>query len=105
VSAPVDEEAMRREFERLAAVDAATGGSLAATYGLLLLQRQAETQRQLADLKAKLQDLLVRFIAIGGMHWENLPLLPVLPPQPLPQPQPQPLPQPQPQPPVAPVEP
>lgn len=88
--AVADEGAMRQEFERLAALDPLIGVSNAASYGLLLLDRQKDKERQVADLKAKLQDLLARFIAIGGIHWDNLPSLPK-PPQPTP--------------PVAPVEP
>lgn len=88
MSAPVDEEAMRQEFERLAAMDPLIGVSNAAGYGLLLLKRESESQKLIADLKAKLQDLLVRFIAIGGMQWDNLPLIPVTPPKPPQPPQP-----------------
>lgn len=80
--APDTYEVMKAEFDRLAAMDPLIGVSNAAGYGLLLLKRESESQKLIADLKAKLQDLLVRFIAIGGMQWDNLPLIPVTPPKP-----------------------
>lgn len=92
MTAPEDLEAMRQEFERLALLDPSGAAVTASQYGLRLVQSQTEmqkqleekqrqlteVQRQLAELKAGTKDLLIRFLAIGGGYWENLPQLPAV---------------------------
>lgn len=79
MEAPDTLEQMQAEFERLALA----GEGLAASYGLLLIQRQAETEKKLAETKAALQQAIINFLAIGGGYWNSLPPLPPLPPVPV----------------------